>query len=113
MQQLLETYESLFSALWDRMAAMLGGFTTYSLIERALFEAGKEYPLTRGLILRDNGLDFSALEQRTEAIDNVEFRTAMNTLVVDIVEILAEQIGRVMAERIVGKVVEMDEKARE
>ena len=68
-RQLLETYESLFKSLCDRISIMLGRFTTHSLMERALFDTGKEHPLVKELVLQENCLDISKLMQKADELD--------------------------------------------
>jgi hypothetical protein len=104
-QQLLEAYETLFTSLWDRMATMLGRISTYSLMDRALFETGKESPLTNEIILRNQGLDFSVLKQKVNDLDSAILRDSLNSLIVNIVGLLAEQVGRTIADQIAKKAV--------
>jgi len=112
-RRLLEAYESLFKSLWDRMSVMLGRFGTHSLMERALFDTSKENHLAADIVLRDDGLDFSTLEQVGHALDRDQLRDAVNRLVVNLVGVLAEQVGRTMAERIAGRGVVPGEEQRD
>lgn len=104
-QQLLEAYDTLFASLWDRMSMMLGRITTHNLMERALFLTANEAPLASEIILQPHALDFSSLKARVGEIPPQELRNMMNALVVNVVGVLAEQVGRAIADSIAKKAV--------
>jgi len=108
-QQLLDAYESLLQSLWDRMAQMLGRFTTYTLMERSLFITGSKYPLLNDLVLSETSLDFSQINDKADLLDDGEVKEAFNSFVVNLVTILAEQVGKAMANQIAGRTVLPDE----
>lgn len=105
--KLLEAYESLLQSLWERMALMLGRVTTRTLMERSIFETAKDFPIVNDISLSESGVDFSQLESNPTLSDDhdQELKEAFNALVVNLVGVLAEQVGKRMADQIAGRMV--------
>jgi len=96
----LAPYEQRLLDLRERVIRTIGIHTANVLMERALWEASRQHPELSLIERRDDELDFSALEQAYANRPEGEIAAAFDTLVSELLLIMARLLGKARAQRL-------------
>jgi hypothetical protein len=99
-QNPLAPYEDRLLDLRERMIRTIGVHTVNVLMERAIWEAARQYPELSLIERTGEGLSFAALERAYADRPQQEIADAFSDLTSELLLILARLLGKEMAQRL-------------
>ena len=104
VQQTVEIYEDIMSAIWEKILPTLGTAAVEEICNSALYRTAEDFPLAELIQAKPSGLDLSALKDRSEELDPVEVRQTLTEVIGNIFAIIARLTGNALAKRIMDNV---------
>jgi len=103
-EEVLEIYEDLLSALWNRILPTLGRVTVAAIMERALAMTKETYPVLGRLQVTNDGLSFDQLRLRVGEEERDMLRDALKELIANLIDILAMLTGDILVRHLIKEI---------
>jgi hypothetical protein len=95
----LGRHHARLASLWERMVGVLGVYTVNVLLERAIWQASKQYPELALIKHDDTGLSLDALSNSR----TIDADAAVSALYSEMLLVLARLLGKDMAGRLLAE----------
>jgi hypothetical protein len=103
-EEMLDVYNDLLAAIWNRILPTLGRITVVTIMERALTLARDKYPLLDHLQVTSEGLLLDRLRQRCDAEDGDTVREALREVVTMLIDILGMLTGDILVRQLMEEI---------
>ncbi len=105
-EEVLDTYESLLKAVWDRLTPTLGDITVRVLFDRAMSRTVGPHPVLESASVSPKGLDFAGCAAAMADDAGIDvLRAALRDYVLNLFELLAVLTGDIIVRQLL---VEME-----
>jgi len=105
-EEVLETYEDLFQAIWARILPTLGRTTVSTIMGRALGLTTAKCPCLGRLHVARDGLSFDELRVHMGQEEREVMRAALRELVASVIGILAMLTGDILVRQLMSEIEE-------
>lgn len=99
--QVIDDYEDILNAIWNRIMPTLGGVTLVAIIERSIVLTTKNYPQVRPLHVTTKGFDLDELRQQAHACPITNLHQALKAFIMKLTEILIALTGDILVRQLV------------
>lgn len=103
-EEVLEIYEDLLQAIWNRIMPTLGRVTVMAIMERALVLTAEKYPLIKHLEATAEGVSFEILRQRLGEEQKPVLREALKEVITNLIELLAMLTGDILVRQLLKEI---------
>lgn len=103
-EEVLEIYEDLLQAIWNRIMPTLGRVTVMAIMERALVLTAEKYPLVKHLVATAEGVSFEILRQRLGEEQKPVLREALKEVITNLIDLLAMLTGDILVRQLLKEI---------
>lgn len=96
-EQLAAAFEAAFTALWGRAHQTLGDVTLGAIVDRVLYVAAEQHPVTSGLVLDLTGVRFDAFRQQAASLPVGPLAEGVRFVLVEFLTVLGKLTGEVLS----------------
>lgn len=102
--EIVDTYEDLLRAIWNRIVITLGVVTVVTIMERAIHMTSAQYPTFQSLKVTDEGIAFKDFKAQAGEENKEIIKGGFKELIANLFNILAKLTGTVLVDRLIKEV---------
>lgn len=97
VERLVTEFEAAFTALWRRAHQTLGDVTLGAIVDRVLYVAAEEHPVTSTLELDATGVSWGAFRQQAATLTTDQLVGGVRFVLLEFLTVLGKLTGEVLS----------------